>query len=215
MKLKTFQRVTLVLIATLSLAATAMLSVSVLGGNTGPAEDDAPGKTALDLPLPQFTLTDSDGKAFSSQQLEGRLWVAAFVFTRCRLACPVMTARLEQLDAQLRERGLRDQVQFVLISVDPEHDTPAVLAEYAAAHDLNGERVTWLTGEKQPIWTLAREGFLLAVDDDPQNEAMPVAHSSRLVLVNARGDVHNYYESLDASDLPALIGDIERLAERQ
>ena len=81
---------------------------------------------------PEFTLTDQAGEPFSLDDLKGKVWIADFVFTRCTSICPVMTAKMAELRDQLSQFAHGEDVRLVSVSVEPEHDQPAVLAEYAA-----------------------------------------------------------------------------------
>ena len=91
--------------------------------------------------LPDFSLQERGGRAVGRSDLLGRAWVADFIFTRCAGSCPAMTARLARL-----QRELPADVALVSITVDPEHDTREVLAQYAAAHHVDGERWRLATG---------------------------------------------------------------------
>src|SRR5262245_58590644 len=78
------------------------------------------------FPAPDFAYTDQRGARVTKQALAGRPWVANFVFTTCRTVCPLLTAKMVQLQRKLP--GV--PVRFVSFSVDPEHDTPQALLEY-------------------------------------------------------------------------------------
>src|SRR5688500_7566379 len=73
-------------------------------------------------PAAEFALTNQEAKPFSSKDLRGRPYVAAFIFTRCGGVCPQMTTAMTRLQQELPA-----SMQFVSVSVDPAHDTPEVL----------------------------------------------------------------------------------------
>lgn len=158
--------------------------------------------------VPDFRLTDRDGRPFGRQELLGEPWVADFVFTRCPAFCPRMSEEMRRLQDDLSGRSTTRLVSF---SVDPEHDTPEVLAAYAERLGA-GERWHFLTGERSAIHQLGRVGFKLAVEeaaaDDP---AGPVLHSNRFVLVDADGRIRGYYDSFDAADTGRLRRDLATL----
>lgn len=170
-------------------------------------------RTQSELPViaqvPEFSLTDRDGEIFSSQALLGRPWVADFVFTRCQVSCPVMTVRMAELKPQLPPG-----VQLVSVSVDPEHDTPEVLAAYAEKYEA-GDDWHFLTGSREVIYPLIRGGFKLGVQPaDPEEEgssAEPITHSTRFVLVDAQGGIRGYYDAFDKAALGRLLRDVRRL----
>lgn len=151
----------------------------------------------------EFGLVDQEGRAVGLGELAGRPWIADLVFTRCALSCPRMTAAMARLDRRLP----RDGVRLVSVSVDPGHDTPEALAEYAARFGAS-ERWRFLTGDPEVVRALARDGFKLGVDEDPDepDPGLAIAHSDRFVLVDAAGRVRGYYDPFD----PASIGRLDR-----
>lgn len=160
--------------------------------------------------VPDFTLVNRDGQTIRRADLAGAPWIADFIFTRCGASCPMMSLRLAKLERELPEDlGVR----FVSFSVDPEHDTPKVLQDYA---DSFGAPSRWffLTGDKQALYRLSREGFKLAVDDTtPVNEDEPILHSTRFILIDGVGRIRGYYEAFDEEALKTLVRDLEALAD--
>lgn len=112
--------------------------------------------------LPDFALTDQSGRPVRRADLQGKVWVASFIFTNCPDECPLMTAELAQLQSDLT--SIPD-LRFVSISVDPERDTPAILSQYADRFNADPERWLFLTGDKRAIYRLAREGFRVGIVD--------------------------------------------------
>ncbi|MEM6332410.1 MAG: SCO family protein [Planctomycetota bacterium] len=138
--------------------------------------------------MPDFALTDTTGNTFTDEDLAGQRTVVEFIFTRCQLFCPVMSDRMSKLQAALDADPAMADVRLVSISVDPDHDTPAVLASYAANYDRNPERWELLTGENRAeVWSLVESGFRLPVSDEPDNPAMPIGHSSRWLIFDSAG----------------------------
>lgn len=160
--------------------------------------------------VPDFALTNRDGQAVRRADLAGAPWIADFIFTRCGASCPMMSLRMAKIERELpRDLGVR----FVSFSVDPEHDTPQVLQEYAESFGAPG-RWLFLTGDKQAIHRLSKEGFKLAVDDTtPVNEDEPILHSTRFVLVDGEGRIRGYYEAFDEEALKKLVRDLEALRD--
>lgn len=158
----------------------------------------------FDAPL--FSFVDQDGGHVTNESLRGKVWIADFFFTRCTSICPGMTARFVLLQAQLA----RDPVTFVSFSVDPEHDTPAVLAEYARAW--NPEETRWRLLATTPDG-LARtaNGMRVAVRATG-DERDPIFHTNRFLLVDAEGRVRGSYDSDDDAALGRLRDDARRLA---
>lgn len=191
------------LVALAALGATA--AVALVSRDRIPAATLVPARTADDLPVlatvPDFTMTNRDGRTVTRDDLRGQPWVADFIFTNCKAICPIMTLRMAEVQSSLDSAPIFKDVKLVSISVDPEHDTPAAMAEFAERYDAHPERWLFLTGEAQEtVWTLVQEGFQLPLDATPDNAAMPISHSSRFVLVDAHGRIRGYYSSTDGQD---------------
>jgi len=162
--------------------------------------------------VPDFTLVNRDGRTVRRADLAGRPWIADFIFTRCPASCPMMTARMARLDRELP----RDiELRLVSFSVDPQHDTPAVLQRYAASFKASA-RWLFLTGDGAQIYRLSREGFKLGVDAAPPaggaGTAEPILHSTRFVLVDGAGRIRGYYDAFDAESMKGLVRDLEAIA---
>jgi protein SCO1/2 len=157
--------------------------------------------------LPAFALRDEANRPFTRDELAGAIWVVDFIFTRCAGQCPLMNQRLQQLAQQL---PLSTGVRLLSISVDPAHDTPAVLAAYARDLGANPAQWRFLTGAQADVWRLSREGFRLGISSEG-TAAEPVTHSVRLVVVDAAGHIRGYYDALEAEALQRLIHDVRQL----
>jgi protein SCO1 len=156
--------------------------------------------------IPDFKLTERSGAPFESASLKGKVWVADFFFASCPGVCPALNARMAELHKAF---ATEDGVRFVSITTDPQNDTPAVLQEYASRFQADA-RWFFLTGEKDAIWQLSRDGFKLAVAESP-GEREPITHSTRLVLIDRNGVARGFYEGIGEEGPARLIADICRL----
>lgn len=102
---------------------------------------------------PHFNLIDQDGEAFSSRKMLGRVSVVTFIFTTCSAACPILTAKL--VDVQRRLKNQKHKVLFTAVTVDPMNDTPEVLKKYARAHSVDPQHFAFLTGPQSATENLA------------------------------------------------------------
>ena len=167
-----------------------------------------------DLPvlsaLPDFSLTDETDKNFGSKDLRGKVWVADFIFTRCASTCPMQTAEKAKLQSQFKDAK---DLQLVTFTVDPEHDTLAVLAEYGKKHGAIPGRWKFLTGERGDLWNLSANGFKFEVAEDARNSKMPILHSSNFALVDRQGRVRGIYDGLSAEGRGLLVVDLQKLLD--
>lgn len=165
--------------------------------------------------VPSFTLVERSGRAVSRDDLAGQPWVADFIFTRCSGTCPALSARMADLRRRLRDAGL--QGRLVSFSVDPDHDTPDVLRDYATRYAADD---SWLfvTGDRGALYRLIGEGFRLSVAERSPEQARDggelITHSDRFVLVDADGRIRGYYHGTEPDSVTALLRDLVALQPR-
>lgn len=148
------------------------------------ALDDVPipkaeGKVAVGQPMPDFTLTGQDGGAVRLSDFRGGLVAVDFIYTRCPLpdVCPRLSANFARLQKRLGPR-----ITLLSITLDPEHDTPAVLSEYARHWDADPRIWRFLTGPPDQIEKVAgRFGVVYW----PEENA--ITHTSSTALIDRSG----------------------------
>jgi len=161
--------------------------------------------------VPDFELTGIDGKAVTKADLLGNFWIASFIFTRCATSCPMAVTELAGLQDSFPE-----EVKLVSFTVDPNHDSPEVLADYAKEVGADVERWWFLTGDVDLMYEYIRTGFYLAVEqNDGKETGWEVSHSPRFALVDPKGRIRGYYTSSDPEDLVRLREDFNRLSGRE
>jgi protein SCO1/2 len=149
-----------------------------------------------------FAFTEPDGKKVTNEDLLGKVWVASFVFTRCTGGCPQVSKTVQRLHKDLTAYP---DIHFVTFTVDPEHDTPKVLAKYASDLGANPERWLFLTGKEADIYKLMHDSFHLHAEQNKGKERTPgneVAHDTKLVLVDQAGHIRGYYDGMPDKRLP-------------
>lgn len=162
--------------------------------------------------VPDFTLIERGGKRFGLSDLQGKAWVIDFIYTRCKDTCPLQSAQMAKLQADL---GNNDDVKLVSISVDPAWDSPEVLSQYAKRFKADPERWFFLTGDKKSIYRLAQEGFRLSAVPASDGAENVFIHSSRFMLVDPQEIIRGYYDSNDMEALNRLRRDVKTvLGER-
>ena len=152
--------------------------------------------------VPPFQLTDQTGQSFDSQSLDGHIWVADFIYTTCPGPCPMMSSQMRRV--QISTAGTPD-VALVSFTVDPEHDSPPVLAAYAKHFTADPARWHFLTGEPGRLNDLGLNAFKLNSVDGS------LTHSTRFVLVDGARRIRGYYLSSDDGFMPSLLRDIRQL----
>lgn len=189
------------------MTATSRLSLASLVLLATAAACRAPEPLPVLAELPPFALVERSGAALDKAALAGRPAIVDFIFTRCPASCPRLTARMKELEKRLPERST---VRLLSITVDPEHDRPEVLTRYADGWQA-GPRWLFATGERAAIWELVRKGFLLAVEETPEDTTSPILHSNRFALVDGEGRLRATYLAFEEDALDRVLADLARV----
>jgi protein SCO1/2 len=164
--------------------------------------------------VPGFALLDQDARVLERDQLRGHVWVANFMFTSCPDVCPLLTERMSGLRTQLvAERG---KVRFVSFSVDPQHDTPAVLKKYANEHRADFADWRFVTGPIDRVKDMVVAGFKQTMEPltPGDSRARTVLHGSHFVLIDDKLAIRGYYPT-DPEGLKRLERDTRLLVRAQ
>ena len=152
--------------------------------------------------IPDFQFTDSNGSSITRSDMEGKVWVADFIFTTCTMACPIMTGNMNIIHKAFKAD---DNVRIISFSVYPEYDTPEILKEYASRYSANTERWHFLTGPENSVKDIIRTGFKIGDYEDI------IFHSEKFALVDAEGNIRGYYSGIKTEDMSQLKKDIKIL----
>lgn len=165
--------------------------------------------------VPPFTLTDQDEKPFGMNDLKGKVWLASFIYTHCPDICPMLNHRFQGLQEKALALGATgDQVRLVSFSVDPDRDTPPVLAKYATALKAT-DKWHFLTGQRSIIEQVARDGFLVGFEQVP-GTSLDFSHSTKIALVDRNGVVRGYYDGVgEVDETPRILADLEKLLQEK
>jgi protein SCO1/2 len=163
--------------------------------------------------IPPFQLIDRYGRPFTDKQVEGKIIVADFFFTRCTTICPKMGIQMQQLQLKLNDEAYKDVV-FLSHTVDPENDTPEVLNAYARKLQADTARWKFLTGKATDIYRLGNTGYLLSAMEDSAS-AEQFLHDSRFVLVDKQRHIRGFYEGTTADGMNALAADLKMLLKEE
>lgn len=168
------------------------------------------------LETPDFALTNLDGRTVTRELLQGRVLVVNFIFTRCGGPCPLMTRQMRTLQQALIAEGMIEEedseVLLVSITVDPEHDTPEVLAQYAQLWEADTESWLFLTGPPDETLRIVREGFRVTAEREGSGMDHPdILHSTSFLLVDRNGWVRRIVSLTEDQFVESLIHDMNRL----
>ncbi len=187
-----------------AIAAACGDSAAGFGGALGPAASTAvdPDDPIDFGTVPSFELVAQTGERVGLEDLRGRPFVVAAIFTTCYGPCPRITRGMSWLQNELEGTDAR----LVSITVDPARDSPEVLAAYAAACGADPDRWLFLTGSEPEIERLLRDGLFLGVERrlGGAEAADDLTHSTRLVAVDRDGRLRGWYDGEDEPELEKL-----------
>lgn len=174
--------------------------------------------------VPHLVLMDQSGRPFDESRLKGKVWAAAFFFTRCPSVCPKVTRLMHEVQIIAKTRGV--PLYLVSVSVDPENDTPDVLRRYAEDYGADLKTWTFVTGKFDVIRETVEKGFKVAMEGraDPNAPGYGIVHGSHLVLVDRNLKIRGYYATSGQAtsgqatsgddEMGQLLVDADRLATR-
>jgi protein SCO1/2 len=154
--------------------------------------------------VPQFQLTDQQGKTFDRSALDGHVWIADFIYTHCEGPCPRMTSHMRAM-----QNETDPSVEFVSFTVDPANDTPPVLESYGQKFGADDKRWKFLTGDAQTLDMLDHDAFHLG------SIGAGLDHSTRFVLVDKKGRIRGYYGIAQGDPVERVSKDAARLEKEQ
>jgi protein SCO1/2 len=158
-----------------------------------------PARQASIRDVADVTLTDQSGQPFAIKTLEGQVWIGSFFFASCPGPCRQINVAISQLQEELRGKD----VKFVSITVDPDNDTPQVLADYAKSFGAQQDRWRFLTGDFAAIRRICGDVFAMPIDRK--------VHTERLLLIDRQGVRRGLFSTGDPSQMLALKKGVDKL----
>jgi protein SCO1/2 len=164
----------------------------------------------LDKEVPEFTLTNQDGKRFSTKEYKGKAWAITFIYARCPLPefCIKMSTNFSDAALQAMNSDMKDQIRLLSVSFDPANDTPEKLRAYGQGYlgkDAKPDFSVWqlAVGNDNEVRAIA-DFFGLRYEVD-QNDKTQINHSLRTAVIAPDGKVTKIFAGGDwtANDLLA------------
>lgn len=162
--------------------------------------------------VPYFYFRNQDSVLVKSTDMKGKVWIADFFFTTCPTICPTMTKNLKALNDATQD--LKKDVQFMSISINPDHDTPSVLKKYKKHHGITATNWQFFCGDEEETHTLGIENFQIFAGRDDEAEG-GYAHSGAFTLVDKEGYVRGVYLGTDKKQVEQLEKDLRLLLKEE
>jgi len=168
------------------------------------------GKTITDTvwhSVKNISFTNQLGQKVSLDDAKGKVIVVNFFFTRCPSICPGLTRNMKRVQESFLKNP--EIVQFISISVDPEHDSVHNLRKFADRFNVNHDSWWFVTGDKKEIYDFAFNEIKASVADVNVDTAF--VHTENFFLLDSNRVVRGWYNGFDTAKLAQLAMDIPTL----
>ena len=159
--------------------------------------------------IASFNLTNQIGQVVNQNTTKNKIYIANFFFASCQSICPMMSNQLQEVQKAFLAD---DSVLILSHSVNPLHDTVAVLNNYADTYGAKTNKWHLLTGNKKQIYDLAKTSYLVnAFEDDGSPEGF--LHSELFLLIDKKSRIRGMYDGTNTAEVKKLIEDVKLLKQ--
>jgi protein SCO1 len=155
-----------------------------------------------------MVFTNQLGKTVTLDSLKGKILVIDFFFSRCPTICPEMAKSMKKLQSSFTKSN-DSIVQFISISIDPEHDSVPQLRKFANRYTSNHDSWWFVTGDKKEIYDFALNELKASIADTNVDTAF--IHTENFFLLDRNRVVRGWYNAFDAGKQAKLVSDIPLL----
>lgn len=158
--------------------------------------------------IPDFKFINQNGDTLTQAHFRDKIYVADFFFVSCPGICPILTKNMGELQKTYKDD---DDVLLLSHTVMPWRDSVPVLKEYATKNQINSDKWSLVTGNKDEIYRLAREAYFADEDFVKTKDESDFIHTENFVLIDKKGRIRGVYNGTLALDTKRLIRHIELL----
>ena len=159
--------------------------------------------------IASFNLTNQIGQVVNQNTTKNKIYIANFFFATCQSICPMMSNQLQEVQKAFLAD---DSVLILSHSVNPLHDTVAVLSNYGDTYGAKTNKWHLLTGNKKQIYDLAKTSYLVnAFEDDGSPEGF--LHSELFLLIDKKARIRGMYDGTNTAEVKKLIEDVKLLKQ--
>ena len=152
--------------------------------------DFSPKWNSVDHEIPQFQLINQNGDTITNDDYNGKIYIADFFFTTCPGICPKLTKHMKILEDLYSKN---DQIKFLSHTVMPWYDSVSVLNEYGKRYDIESKKWNLVTGDKEEIYRVARDGYFADNSFKTQESVNEFIHSENFYLIDKNGKIRGVY----------------------
>ncbi len=157
--------------------------------------------------IPDFAFINQDSNWVTAKTFEGKIYVADFFFTSCPTICPVMKTQMLRVYEKYKEHP---EISILSHTIDPSHDTVAVLREFAQNLGVSSYKWHFVTGDKEKIYEIGQKSYMVRAIEE-QKQTSGFLHSGAFILVDKQRRVRGVYDGTSAQEVDKLLKDLEVL----
>jgi len=157
--------------------------------------------------IPDFAFVSQYGDTVTAKAVANKIYVADFFFTSCPTICPKMKVQLKRVYETFK--GNPD-VMLLSHTIDPAHDSVAVLREFADNLGVTGRQWLFVTGDRETIYDIGQNSYMVTAQQDSSAPG-GVVHSGAFILVDKQRHIRGIYDGTTQEGVDKLMNDINRL----
>lgn len=183
-------------------------------GERAPIEKNENGKMVVDTiyhTIPSFEYLNQDSVLISSEDFDGKVYVADFFFTSCTSICPEMHRNM--LNVYNKYKG-SPNVKFLSHSIDVKYDLPSRLKKYATKLGVEGDQWQFVHGSRDSIFNISATNYLVAAAED-SSDPQGLVHQGWFILVDTKKQIRGAYDGTKADQVDKLMEDMDKLLKEE
>ncbi len=173
--------------------------------NNNPKNSEIPSESIFNL---TSEWQNQDGEKLQLKDLQGKTLVVVMIYTHCKAACPILVSKMKKIEAKI-DRKYIDNVSLVLVSIDPENDTPEQLKKFAKTNKMEAKQWIFLRSNELATQEFANVLSMKYKKIDP----VDFSHSNIITVFDPRGTLINQEEGTEI-DVEKVVSTVNKTAQK-
>ncbi len=157
--------------------------------------------------IPDFSFINQDGGEVTQDTFKDKIYIADFFFTTCPTICPIMKTQMLRVYEKYNENP---DVLILSHTIDPKHDSVAILHEFAERLGVSSNSWHFVTGDQDEIFEIGQDSYMVTAMED-RDEPGGYLHSGAFLLIDKERRIRGIYDGTKEEKVDVLINDIDRL----
>ncbi|MCK5101699.1 MAG: SCO family protein, partial [Cyclobacteriaceae bacterium] len=157
--------------------------------------------------IPDFSFINQDGGEVTQDTFKDKIYIADFFFTTCPTICPIMKTQMLRVYEKYNENP---DVLILSHTIDPKHDSVAILHEFAERLGVSSNSWHFVTGDQDEIFEIGQDSYMVTAMED-RDEPGGYLHSGAFLLIDKERRIRGIYDGTKEEKVDVLMNDIDRL----